>query len=157
MDDIRHLSQLYKALGDETRLHLLMLLAEQEPESALCVGRLANALSVTPSAVSQHLRILKGLGLVRAERKGYVIHYYLDRAQLVFYQNMARGRLAELPVFCESANANTGKEVNDMCCEQKSTCAHPEKRKKAEKCSPEQIQKCHGDAKEHPCKEKPCK
>jgi len=95
MNEIRDLSRFYKALGDETRLRLAELLARQEPGRSLCVGRLAQELGVTPSAVSQHLRVLKDLGLVRGERRGYRIHYYLDHERLTAYQDSARERLGE--------------------------------------------------------------
>jgi len=95
MNEIRDLVRFYKALGDETRLRLVELLARQEPGRALCVGRLAQELGVTPSAVSQHLRVLKDLGLVRGERGGYRIHYYLDQDRLAAYQVLARERLGE--------------------------------------------------------------
>ena len=95
MDHISDLARFYRALGDETRLRLVQLLAQQERGRALCVGRLAQELNVTPSAVSQHLRILKDLGMVRAERRGYRIHYYLDQERLAAYQNLARERLGE--------------------------------------------------------------
>jgi len=95
MDEIRDLAQFYKALGDETRLRLVELLARQERGRALCVGRLAQELGVTPSAVSQHLRVLKDLGLVRGERRGYRIHYYLAHERLAAYQDLARERLGE--------------------------------------------------------------
>jgi hypothetical protein len=37
-------------------------------------------------------------------------------------------------------------------CDEKKCCQKPENLKgKPEKCSPEQIKKCHGDDKEHPC------
>lgn len=96
MDLIRDLARFYKALGDETRLRLVELLAHQERGRALCVGRLAQELGVTSSAVSQHLRVLKDLGLVRGERRGYRIHYYLNRERLAVYQDLARERLGEL-------------------------------------------------------------
>ena len=95
MDEIRDLARFYKALGDETRLGLVGLLARQERSRALCVGRLACELGVTASAVSQHLRVLKDLGLVRGERRGYRIHYYLDQERLAAYQALARERLGE--------------------------------------------------------------
>ncbi len=95
MDDIRDLAQFYKALGDETRLRLVELLAHQKEGRALCVGRLAQELGVTPSAVSQHLRVLKDLGMVQGERRGYRIHYYLDHERLAAYQGLARERLGE--------------------------------------------------------------
>jgi hypothetical protein len=39
-----------------------------------------------------------------------------------------------------------------MCKNNKNTCTHPELKPEHGKCSEEQIQKCHGDNKEHPCK-----
>jgi DNA-binding transcriptional ArsR family regulator len=98
-DDVEHalndLSRFYRALGDQTRLHLVALLAQQEPGSAFCVTRLARELGVTPSAVSQHLRVLKDLGLVRGERRSYRIHYFLDPERLAAYQGLARELLGE--------------------------------------------------------------
>ncbi|MBL7202691.1 MAG: winged helix-turn-helix transcriptional regulator [Anaerolineae bacterium] len=92
---MQNLSRFFRALGDETRLHLVTLLAQQEPGKALCVGRLARELGVTPSAVSQHLRVLKDLGLVRGERRGYRIHYFLDEERLAEYQELTRELLGE--------------------------------------------------------------
>jgi DNA-binding transcriptional ArsR family regulator len=45
--------------------------------------------------VSQHLRILKDLGLVHAERRGYRIHYFLDQERLATYQSLVRDQLGE--------------------------------------------------------------
>jgi DNA-binding transcriptional ArsR family regulator len=95
MNGVRDLARFFKALGDETRLSLVALLARQEPGRALCVGRLAQELGVTASAVSQHLRILKDLGLVHAERRSYRIHYFLDQERLATYQALVREQLGE--------------------------------------------------------------
>jgi DNA-binding transcriptional ArsR family regulator len=95
MNSVRDLARFFKALGDETRLSLVALLARQEPGRALCVGRLAEELEVTASAVSQHLRVLKDLGLVHAERRGYRIHYFLDQERLASYQALVREQLGE--------------------------------------------------------------
>jgi DNA-binding transcriptional ArsR family regulator len=92
---MRELARFFKALGDETRLGLVALLAQQEPHRALCVGRLARELGVTDSAVSQHLRVLKDLGLVHAERRGYRLHYFLDSERLAAYQDLVREQLGE--------------------------------------------------------------
>lgn len=41
-------------------------------------------------------------------------------------------------------------------CERGKCCRHPEKLDdKPEKCSPEQVKECHGDAVEHPCLDEP--
>jgi DNA-binding transcriptional ArsR family regulator len=46
------------------------------------VNALAFKLGVTQSAVSQHLRVLKSAGLVKGERRGYRVHYFIDREVL---------------------------------------------------------------------------
>jgi len=154
MPTFRDLAQFYKALGDETRLQLVALLARQQPGRALCVGRLAHDLGVTPSAVSQHLRVLKDLGLVQADRQGYRIHYYLDTERLSAYQTLARDRLGAEFVLVGTDDPHSHEEDTDMCCceqEQKESCCHPEQRPAEGPCSPEQIRKCHGEVAEHPC------
>jgi DNA-binding transcriptional ArsR family regulator len=90
MDTIQQLVRFYKALGDETRLRLIVLLSQQEPGGAMCVGRLARDLETTISNVSQHLRVLKDLGLVCSERRGRRIHYSLDTAQVAYYRTLTR-------------------------------------------------------------------
>ena len=152
MTTFRDLAQFYKALGDETRLQLVALLARQQPGHALCVGRLAHDLSVTPSAVSQHLRVLKDLGLVQADRQGYRIHYYLDSERLASYQVLARDSLGVEFVLIATENPDDHEEDSDMCCcDQKKGCCHPEERPAEGQCTPEQIRECHGDVAEHPC------
>jgi len=45
-------------------------------------------------------------------------------------------------------------EKEKTVCEEKKGCQKPEALEgKPEECSPEQIKKCHGDVKEHPCVE----
>ncbi len=83
------LSQFYKALGDETRLRLVALLARQKTGKSLCVGRLARELDTSSSNISQHIRILKSLGLLQSRRSGYKVHYFLDQERFQYYQNLA--------------------------------------------------------------------
>jgi DNA-binding transcriptional ArsR family regulator len=90
MNETHDLARFFKAMGDETRLRLVALLARQQPGNALCVGRLADELETTTSNVSQHLRVLKDLGLVRGQRRGYRIHYFLDQDHLAAYRDLAR-------------------------------------------------------------------
>ena len=72
----------FKALADPTRLRLVKLLCHQNVSDALCVNALAGLLDITQSAVSQHLRVLKGIGLVKGKRQGYHIHYNIDNQAL---------------------------------------------------------------------------
>lgn len=79
------LAEVFKALGDPTRLNVMQLLA-LNPERQLCVGAIASRLGVTQPAVSQHLKVLKYLGLVKASRDGYRIHYSIDQDRLATYK-----------------------------------------------------------------------
>lgn len=95
VDEVKELARLFKALSDETRLRLLKLLNEQGPEGALCVGALAMKLGITQSAVSQHLAILRATGLVIDERRGYFVHYRVNRARLGEWRALVAATLGE--------------------------------------------------------------
>jgi DNA-binding transcriptional ArsR family regulator len=68
----------FKILSDPTRLELVKLLCRQPKAGALCVNALAFHLGISQSAVSQHLRVLKYMGLVEGERRGYRVHYVIN-------------------------------------------------------------------------------
>lgn len=143
MPTIRDLALFYKALGDETRLQLVALLARQRPGHALCVGRLAHDLGVTPSAVSQHLRVLKDLGLVQAHRQGYRLHYYLDAERLSRYQALARHSLGLgfAPPGSEDAGRPQGAA---MCCaDAKEGCRHTKQSLVEGECALEPVRARH--------------
>ncbi len=72
-------AELFKVLGVESRIRIIKLLKEKGPLGA---NEMSEVLRITPSAVSQHLRILKHAGLVRNERKGYWIPYEIDPVAL---------------------------------------------------------------------------
>ena len=93
MDNIDEVSRLLRALAVEMRLRILRLVAQR----ALCVGALAVQLGITQGAVSQHLRILRDAGLVRAARRGMFIHYEADPEALQRCQTALRGILTPAP------------------------------------------------------------
>ena len=75
--DVRSVSRLFKALGDETRLRIVALLAHGE----LCVCHLQHALDLSQPHVSRHLGILRAAGVVDARREGSWIHYRVLRQE----------------------------------------------------------------------------
>jgi len=79
---IEEQAALFSALSDPTRLRLLKYLQRQRRPDALCVNALAGLLGVSQSAVSQHLRGLKGVGLVKGERRGNHVHYFVNEDAL---------------------------------------------------------------------------
>jgi DNA-binding transcriptional ArsR family regulator len=72
-------AELFKVLGVDSRIRIIEFLKKQGPKS---VNEISAAIGITPSAVSQHLKVLKYAGLVSNERKGYWIPYQVDYASL---------------------------------------------------------------------------
>ena len=72
-------SEMFKVLGVDTRIKIIELLKSNGPLGA---KNISEVLGITPSAVSQHLKILRQAGLVRNERKGYWIPYSIDEEAL---------------------------------------------------------------------------
>jgi ArsR family transcriptional regulator len=75
---IEEQAAVFAALGDPTRLKLVRHLCRECHGQAVCVNYLASVLNITPSAVSQHLKVLKAVGLVKGERRGYFVHYCIN-------------------------------------------------------------------------------
>ena len=72
-DKLSSLAGFFKNFGDVTRIRILTAL----DLSALCVCELSELLSMTDSAVSHQLKILRDSDLVHAERRGKHIIYSL--------------------------------------------------------------------------------
>lgn len=68
------LSDLFKIFGDTTRIKILYALFESE----MCVCAIAELLSMTQSAISHQLKILKDANLVANRRDGKTIYYFLS-------------------------------------------------------------------------------
>jgi ArsR family transcriptional regulator len=71
--DVRPLTRLFRALGDETRLRIVALLSHGE----LCVCHIETALDLNQSTASRHLGILKSAGIVDSRREGTWVYYAL--------------------------------------------------------------------------------
>jgi ArsR family transcriptional regulator len=71
--DVRPVSRLFKALGDETRLRIVALLSHGE----LCVCHLERALGLSQPNVSRQLGILRAAGVVADRRQGNWVYYRL--------------------------------------------------------------------------------
>ena len=67
------ISQLFKIFADSSRVKILCALTQSE----MCVSEISEFLSITQSAVSHQLRILKTSNLVKTRRNGKSIIYSL--------------------------------------------------------------------------------
>jgi DNA-binding transcriptional ArsR family regulator len=98
-------ASLFAALGDETRLSVLGRLAKGEPQS---IARLTAGTRLTRQAVTKHLRVLEGAGVVRSVRVGRESRFTLEprpideaRAYLDVVSRQWDDALARLKAFVE--------------------------------------------------------
>jgi DNA-binding transcriptional ArsR family regulator len=96
----------FAALGDETRLSVLARLAKGEPQS---IARLTGGTRLTRQAVTKHLRVLEGAGVVRSLRVGRESRFTLEpkpigdaRAYLDLVSQQWDAALARLKAFVEN-------------------------------------------------------
>lgn len=85
------LSELYKVFGDYTRIRILCLLREHE----LCVCDIAKLLSMTDSAISHQLRVLRSARLIRSRRDGKTVFYSLADEHVISLISIAIDHINE--------------------------------------------------------------
>lgn len=74
-DEVGRLSELFKLLGEPTRLRILYALVEA---GELCVCDLAAVVRAPETSVSHALRLLRVAGVVRARRDGRMAYYAIE-------------------------------------------------------------------------------
>lgn len=84
-------AELFKVFGDSTRTRILSALFIEE----LCVCDIAELLSMTKSAVSHQLRILRQTKVVKSRRVGKEVFYSLDDDHIFKIYAMAIEHLSE--------------------------------------------------------------
>jgi len=76
--NMSELTNIFKALSDETRLRIIKLLEKSE----LCVCDITAALDMVQPKVSFHLNALKEAGLIKDRKAGRWIHYRLETSDM---------------------------------------------------------------------------
>ena len=88
---IQPLADVFKVLGDPTRLRILRVLMNQE----VCVRDIADELGMGQSAVSHQLRILRDARLVQFRRDGKTVYYSLADAHVFTLLDVGQEHVAE--------------------------------------------------------------
>jgi DNA-binding transcriptional ArsR family regulator len=95
--EILSLAEVFRTLGDPTRVKILQALSVEE----LCVCDLAKLLGVSESATSHQLRVLRSQRLVRYRKEGKMAFYSLDDAHIDVLMKVAlrhvRERAGQVP------------------------------------------------------------
>jgi DNA-binding transcriptional ArsR family regulator len=108
--DLRRLRTLYRALGDETRLRVIGLLAEDGP---MPVNALSSRVGLSQPLISWHLRILRVAGLIETQRNGRATICRLRPAAFEELRE-AEGRLVGGTAGVAPARASGRAKVSDV-------------------------------------------
>jgi ArsR family transcriptional regulator, lead/cadmium/zinc/bismuth-responsive transcriptional repressor len=74
-----HVAELFRAFSDTSRVRIVSALSTQQ----LNVGKLAQLVGISESAVSHHLRSLRQMNLVTARREGKEVYYSIDDTHII--------------------------------------------------------------------------
>jgi DNA-binding transcriptional ArsR family regulator len=103
----------FQALADPTRRHILASLAQGEAT----VGELARPFDISAPAISRHLRVLEGAGLLRRRVEGRVHHCRLEATPLrdasdwlALYRRFWEERLDALDAYLKDTAAESRKK-----------------------------------------------
>ena len=75
----RNISRAFTALGDEHRQRILLTF---EPGERLNVGQIVEVSTLSRSAVSHHLKVLRESGVLASEKVGKEVYFWIDKAFL---------------------------------------------------------------------------
>lgn len=90
-EEFYDLSELFKMLGDSTRVKILYALSQGE----MCVCDIVELLDVTQSAVSHQLRLLKQARLVKYRREGKSAIYSISDDHVYTILSMGMEHISE--------------------------------------------------------------
>ncbi|CAI9394752.1 ArsR/SmtB family transcription factor [Niallia sp. Sow4_A1] len=88
---LKETASVLKLLGDKTRLSIVSLLSEQE----CCVCEFVEIFNISQPAISQHLRKMRDLGIVKEQKKGQWVFYSLNNTS--DYYEMIMELLKHIP------------------------------------------------------------
>jgi DNA-binding transcriptional ArsR family regulator len=74
--EMRNVVKVFVALGDQHRQRILLLFEQGE---RLNVGQIVSVAPISRSAVSHHLRVLKEAGVLKSEKVGKEVFFWINR------------------------------------------------------------------------------
>jgi DNA-binding transcriptional ArsR family regulator len=76
----RNISKVYAALGDEHRQRILLTF---EPGERLNIGEIVAVSTLSRTAVSHHLRILREAGVLQSRKEGKEVYFWINKKFLI--------------------------------------------------------------------------
>jgi ArsR family transcriptional regulator len=105
------ITKVLKAIADETRFKILKLLLQHN----YCVRALSRKLELSESAISQHIKVLREAGLLIGVKKGYYMHYDVDRDALHKLSSKIEELAAIERKVCNPENVGCESSERKMC------------------------------------------
>ena len=93
-EQLEKLAGIFSLSGNTVRLKILYLLFQEE---RLCVCDLTDILGMKIPAVSQHLRKLKDMGMVKTKREGQTIYYSIAETYRYYFDTFFSRLLKHKP------------------------------------------------------------
>ncbi|WP_295212851.1 metalloregulator ArsR/SmtB family transcription factor [Ruminococcus sp.] len=90
-EEVYDVAELFKVLGDQTRVKILFTLIKDE----MCVCDIADLLEMSQSAISHQLRVLKQARLVKYRREGKTVYYSVSDEHVAIILNMGIEHVSE--------------------------------------------------------------
>jgi len=76
----RNIAKVYTALGDEHRQRILLTFERGE---RLNIGQIVEVSTLSRTAVSHHLRILREAGVLSSEKQGKEVYFWINKPFLI--------------------------------------------------------------------------
>ena len=109
------MTEIYKALSDESRIRILNLLLQRE----LCVCEIEAVLSMSQTNVSRHLNKLRSAGIVIYSKKAQWVYYDLNQEFVDqnphLYQHLKEQAKKEPQFIADLERLNSGKPQAELC------------------------------------------
>jgi ArsR family transcriptional regulator, arsenate/arsenite/antimonite-responsive transcriptional repressor len=96
--EIEKAANLFKLLGDKTRLTIVGILKQRE----CCVCEFLEVFDTSQPSISQHLRKLKDAGLIKEDRRGQWIYYSVNQKNEIY--GLVEEILKHVPDLTEKIN-----------------------------------------------------
>jgi ArsR family transcriptional regulator, arsenate/arsenite/antimonite-responsive transcriptional repressor len=109
--DIEKTASILKLLGDKTRLAMVALM---NPNNECCVCEFVGIFNMSQPSISQHLRKMRDVGLVKEKRKGQWIFYSLNTEHETY--PMIHTLLEHVPNQREKLDELEAKGLRIKCC-----------------------------------------
>lgn len=112
--------QILKALGDDNRLKILIMLSRRR----ICAKGIARHLGISEATVSQHIKVLKEAGIISGEKVGYYVHYDVNNAVLQEVERFIAGIMGNIPNEFSNYGVQIPNDCQVICKAAQNKCCH---------------------------------